>query len=270
MRQAFLASVALVLVAASGTANAADLPGRYAAAPRYAAASPVAQPEGSWTGFYIGAHGGYGWGHDPVTDGTYSGNFDPRGGVLGAQFGFNLQRDMWVGGVEADFSSTGIKGSISHTYLNGGTEIDTSTEKFSWIGSVRARLGYLLFGNVLFYGTGGLAWTRFVSESSATYVTTGLLAGTTISSSSSPSTMFGWVGGFGIGAPLNSLGFGGWLPTFGTGGTWFGGVEWLHYDFGSRGSEFTSYVGHGTSTSSGSSSGTLTVDVLRGTVSLKL
>ena len=52
----------LFLAAASTSASAADLPARtYTKAPVV-----VAEPIYNWTGFYIGANGGYGWGH---TDG---------------------------------------------------------------------------------------------------------------------------------------------------------------------------------------------------------
>ena len=60
MRKLLVATA--VLAALVGTpAFAADM-----AAPVYKAPPPAA-PMFSWTGFYIGLNGGYGWGHDPVT-----------------------------------------------------------------------------------------------------------------------------------------------------------------------------------------------------------
>jgi outer membrane immunogenic protein len=60
MRKLLLATTALAALVVT-PALAADM-----AAPVYKAPPPPA-PIFSWTGFYIGLNGGYGWGHDPVT-----------------------------------------------------------------------------------------------------------------------------------------------------------------------------------------------------------
>ena len=52
--KAFVAAAALAL---AGEANAADLP---AAAPAYRAPAVVSSPAFNWSGFYVGANGGYG------------------------------------------------------------------------------------------------------------------------------------------------------------------------------------------------------------------
>ena len=60
MRKLLVATAALAALVGT-PAFAADM-----AAPVYKAPPPAA-PMFSWTGFYIGLNGGYGWGHDPVT-----------------------------------------------------------------------------------------------------------------------------------------------------------------------------------------------------------
>ena len=54
MKGNLLASVAVVALIAAGPALAADLPMK--------APPAVAAAVWSWSGFYIGVHGGYGWG----------------------------------------------------------------------------------------------------------------------------------------------------------------------------------------------------------------
>ena len=127
---------ALALIAASSTtsAPAADLYGRtYTSNQRF--------DSYSWAGPYLGANLGYGWGsvsNNPV---------DPSGVAGGVQGGFNWQNGTpWVFGIEADIQAS-------------GAEETFAPWKFSnpWFGTVRGRVGYA-FNNVLFFGTGGLAF----------------------------------------------------------------------------------------------------------------
>lgn len=107
MKKLLLAGAAFA--ALTGAAVAADLPAR---APVYKA-PPMVQPAFSWTGFYIGLNGGYGWGSNTRTDadnlfvgfwdpGLGSGQtMKPTGGLFGGQIGYNVQVDPnWVLGVE--------------------------------------------------------------------------------------------------------------------------------------------------------------------------
>ena len=89
----------------------------------------------------------------------------PTACVAGFQAGHNWQVKNWVGGLEIDLSASGIKGSATSVLTDGiDTEIETDTDKFKLLGSARARLGYLVWPNVLFYGTGGLGWTQLVQQ----------------------------------------------------------------------------------------------------------
>ena len=88
-----------------------------------------------------------------------------RGGVYGAQVGYNWQFGRVVTGLEIEFSVTDIKGSngVSQTLVPPGGSISTSEtlgENVKYLGSARARLGWPPAGNVLLYGTAGLAWER--------------------------------------------------------------------------------------------------------------
>jgi opacity protein-like surface antigen len=229
----------------------------------YASATKMAMPvkaaraaPWTWSGFYIGGHAGYGWGRDPFTDPFSSSititGIDSNGFVGGIQAGANRQMGAWVGGFELDLSGSGIKGSTSVTVpLTGGatgTETVKESDSFELLGSARARIGYLAWPDVLFYGTGGPAWTRMVqSRDDTTIVTSGGTSGA--SSNVAVNWEFGWVAGIGVEARL-------WNTN------WLGRIEYLHYDFGDSGSSFDS---GGVTFSSGH----LTTDVVRAGLSYK-
>jgi outer membrane immunogenic protein len=130
------------------SASAADL-----AARPYMKAAPLS-PVYDWSGFYIGAHGGYAW-SDSVTIGatgigavTGSTN-DLKGGFGGGQVGYNWQiQPNWVFGIEADAAAANI-----HADLIPGL----ASTKIDSLGSVTARLGYAA-NNWLFYAKGGFGW----------------------------------------------------------------------------------------------------------------
>jgi outer membrane immunogenic protein len=117
-------------------------------APAYPVKAPVYAA--GWTGSYLGVHAGYGWGSfDAVVPGLATDSLDPKGGFGGIQTGYNWQLSRnWVVGLESDSSW----GSINQTVGATNIEIDA-------MGTVRARLGYAM-NNMLFYGTGGLAWAH--------------------------------------------------------------------------------------------------------------
>lgn len=107
--------------------------------PRYNNNPQVYRNIFSWTGFYAGVHGGWGWGD------TATANLD--GYAIGAQLGYNHQLVSGMTlGVETDLTFSGIDGAAA-----GG--IFTA----DYIGTLRGRLGYA-FDRVLIYGTAGLAY----------------------------------------------------------------------------------------------------------------
>lgn len=130
----------MVLAAACGatSAQAADL--QYGRQP---APYTVNQPLNmySWAGPYLGANLGYGWGS------TTNNPTKPSGVNGGLQAGYNWQQGSpWVFGIEADIQVSGADDTFAPW-------------KFSnpWYGTMRGRVGYA-FNNVMFYGTGGLAF----------------------------------------------------------------------------------------------------------------
>ncbi|GLH75665.1 membrane protein [Bradyrhizobium sp. SSBR45G] len=136
MKKILLATVALAALAAP--AAAADL----AARPTYTKA-PVAAPVPTWTGFYLGAFGGY-----ATTEN--GGILSPKGGFVGGTAGYNFQSANWVYGIEVDAAWADIKDSFAFGGAAIGAKIDAT-------GTVRGRIGYA-FNNVLLYSTGGYAW----------------------------------------------------------------------------------------------------------------
>lgn len=120
----------------------------------------------NWTGFYVGAHVGYGWGtadsnisntagtrNEPTTS-------DPDGFIAGGQAGFNYQTGRLVFGIEGDIAATDLDEQISYPGFNvGGADTDVHTE-LEWLATIRGRIGFTA-GNFLVYGTGGVAFGEF-------------------------------------------------------------------------------------------------------------
>ena len=124
----------------------------------------VQAQDARWTGPYIGAHVGGGWGR--LADGDTSIKLN---GVLGGgHAGYNFQNGNIVYGVEGDFTWSGADGSqstdqggcviIQRVCVPLASSTDVSAH-LHWLASVRARLGFTV-GNALIYGTGGFAWAR--------------------------------------------------------------------------------------------------------------
>jgi opacity protein-like surface antigen len=244
LKTQLLASVAVISVTLTVSASAANV-----AIP----APPAAI--WSWTGFYFGGHAGYGWGRDPFVDATFGGKaplngVKSSGFVGGFQAGANWQLGALVGGAEIDLSGTGIKGSTSASSISSFANLavgisQTQADKFDTLASARGRLGYAVWPNVLLYGTGGLAWSRFEKTQAASISIPPLSIVTT---NVTPSSRFGWVAGAGAEARIGQT-------------NWLARVEYLHYDFGDSGSQLPA--------DSGRTSGHLTTDVVRAGLSYK-
>jgi outer membrane immunogenic protein len=203
----------------------------------------------TWSGYYLGAHAGYGWGRDPfntllIGNGVPLAGLDSDGFVAGFQAGANWQDGAVVGGLEIDISGTGIEGSTSNAV---GAASRTQTDKFDRLGSARARLGYLATPSLMLYGTGGLGWTRLVTDE--------VIVGGGARTTETPQWLFGWVAGAGVETRL-------WDTK------WLARVEYLHYDFGDGPSITT--VGAGNIPDQVTTSGRRSIDVIRAALSYKL
>ncbi len=122
----------------------------------YPKGGPGPDPCCRWTGFYLGAHAGYGWGAlIPPTQGTgLATEVSLSGGFGGLQSGYNYQvARNWFFGVEQDIWVGSISGSQVQRFPDPriSSEADLG-------GTVRARFGYVLDDRALLYSTAGIAW----------------------------------------------------------------------------------------------------------------
>jgi len=166
MTRVGLAALGLVALGLA-PAGAADL-----AARTYTKAPALAAPLYNWSGFYIGAMGGYG--KEDTSDFALSGGFG------GGTAGYNWQTGQFVFGIEADAAGADISSSFTIPGLV------SAEDKIRALGTVRGRVG-IAYEQVLFYGTGGFAWAD--ERASATAL------GVTISDTK---TRTGWTAGAGV------------------------------------------------------------------------
>jgi len=148
MKRFILSACAGVLAATVAMPSfAADIPRK--AAPYYVA--PF-----SWSGFYVGINGGYGWAKSDWSSAVTAGSVDPKGWLIGGTIGYNLQTGVWVWGLEADVDLSTVKGSTA-----GGTGVCAGPvgceTRNRWLGTGRGRIGYS-FDRFLPYLTGGVAF----------------------------------------------------------------------------------------------------------------
>jgi outer membrane immunogenic protein len=116
-----------------------------------------AVPAHDWSGFYAGAHVGYGWGDKVYTTG--SGNlrdFDVSGVLGGIQAGYNTQMNSILLGVEGDVSYTGIDGGTAWTSGGNNAGPRDINVDVNWIATIAARVG-LAIDNTLIFAKAGLA-----------------------------------------------------------------------------------------------------------------
>jgi len=248
IRRILLASASALALA--GTAAAADLPSR--------APPPVyVPPPPTWTGFYVGVNAGYEWAASTGVDttsvnvfslaglngaigsetsalATGAGSLKAAGFIGGGQIGYNYQfSNSFVAGLEVDIdgiASTGSHDTFSQSgFVPGSVGIGGGpvsavgalgwTKSVDYLGTLRARIGYLVTPTLLVYGTGGLAWGE---------TTTGTSIAETLGYTDTPSpygtfgstttTRVGWTAGGGLE----------WMffPN------WSFKVEYLYYDLG--------------------------------------
>lgn len=118
-------------------------------------------PARSWTGFYAGLHGGWGWGttdiYDPI---IFTPVFNPtevkyNGPLAGGQAGFNWQLGNFVLGAEVDGSWAFVRGNSS----SNGVITSSTNNGFGYksLATGTGRVGYTM-GQWLAYAKGGVAW----------------------------------------------------------------------------------------------------------------
>jgi outer membrane immunogenic protein len=154
MKKILFASVA-ALALGLAPASAADLAARtYTKAP-----AAAFNPGINWSGFYIGAMGGYGWSNQVSASiaglgGVTVDTDELKGGFGGGTIGYNWQApgSNLVWGLEVDAAG----GSISASETVFGI---TGRDRINALGSVTGRLG-VAFQSALLYVKGGYAWAN--------------------------------------------------------------------------------------------------------------
>jgi outer membrane immunogenic protein len=180
------AAAAALTVAGAFSAQAADLPTR-----KEAPAPVFVPPPFTWTGFYVGLNAGGVWttGSRDVT--LFANGFPflqnsfptslgsgASGFLGGAQAGYNWQSGAFVMGLETDLDWTSTSKNFNFVgapFANGTVVVGpnglpvvlsgdalnaNASAKLNWIGTTRARLGFVATpdNRLMFYGTGGFAY----------------------------------------------------------------------------------------------------------------
>ena len=142
---AMSAAIGAAAVVAPGSASAADL---YTPPPPTVEAPPP--PAFTWSGCYIGGHGGGSWFSASASGGFSIDDGEGfHGGPLG---GCNFQSGNFVFGIEGDVAFGEIDGDLDF----GGVGVGDADLDLEPLGNVRGRIGWAL-DRVLIYGAGGLA-----------------------------------------------------------------------------------------------------------------
>ncbi|HET7848773.1 MAG TPA: outer membrane beta-barrel protein [Pseudolabrys sp.] len=224
------------MLAAANFAGAADIK-----APVYKA-PPIMAPAPTWAGFYAGLNAGYGWGSGSTDLVALEPNFFIRGQTIGAlptslgprmegfigggQIGYNFRFDRTILGLEADIAYSGMKGTAAYSSNVSPPVLPpmttTQTNKVTWLGTVRSRLGWLWTPSVLVYASGGLAYG---GVKASTNVNVDLAANcpasnVLCSTGSLSDARIGWAVGGGIEALI--------------GINWTARIDYLYFDLGSE------------------------------------
>ena len=222
MKKLLIGTVGVIALGVA-PAMAADLPARV-----YSKASAVVDPVYNWTGFYIGANGGWGssskcWDANSLNNGINNillfvpplpdGCHNATGGVVGGQVGYRWQSAAWVFGLEAQGDWANLSGS-NLSLLRG---ISTNRSKIDGLGLFTGQVGYA-WKNALLYVKGGAAVAR--DEYDLLLVDTGL------SVAAANETRWGGVVGVGL--------------EYGFAQNWSAAIEYDHEFMGDRTLDFYS------------------------------
>jgi len=240
MKKFLLASVATIAIAAAAPAQAADLAVKARPAPVVAPPPPAF----SWTGCYIGAHTGWGWGRKEfrdartnqyfidTTSSVRSSKLDTSGPLFGGQLGCDYQFGFGKGlatpwafviGIQGSLAAAAIEGhdideaGVNESFGHGGATLRAKTD---FLADLTGRLGFTFWSPTsLLYVKGGVAWdhTRYLALSTPFPSFSGSDAGFNFSARESRTGAVVGVGGEWAFAP-----------------NWSAFVEWDHYFFGTK------------------------------------
>jgi outer membrane immunogenic protein len=153
MKKLLLSAIGLVTLGLAVPAAAADLPAR-----PYTKAPPMMAAVYDWSGFYVGANGGWGtsskcWDFELTPTIIFSdGCHDATGGIAGGQVGYRWQSRAFVFGLEAQGDWADLRGSN----VSPLTPTFTNRSRIDAFGLFTGQIGYA-WNNVLLYVKGGAA-----------------------------------------------------------------------------------------------------------------
>src|SRR5439155_2434495 len=187
-------------------------------------------PGWNWSGPYIGLHAGATWGASTAThagspESLFAADTPPlpaasrvggSGIMAGAQWGYDHLIGSALIGLESDVSLTSRAKSDGHGGIlsDGRPFTYTAAQNLTWLGTLRARLGYAPVPHLLLYATGGLAYGR--GQAAAVFDITGVPMRNYRAVFSD--LRVGWAAGLGAEYALAD--------------TWSARVEYLRYDLG--------------------------------------
>jgi outer membrane immunogenic protein len=209
MKKFLLGTVGLFALGVAAPASAADMAVK-------APPPPVVAPIYNWTGFYIGANGGWAQSRNCV-DFILGADFadgcrDRSGGVVGGQLGYRWQASQWVFGLEGQ----GDWADLSNTRVSIINPLFSTRTKTDGIGLFTGQIGYA-WNASLFYVKGGGA----VTSNRFSILTT--FGGTELASA----TATRWGGAVGVG----------W--EYGFAPNWSAGIEYDHLFMGNANNSFS-------------------------------
>jgi outer membrane immunogenic protein len=158
MKRILLTTVSLGVLGMLSPAVAADLP--------YEKAPAIAAPVYDWTGVYVGAFGGGGFGNHNVNNAlgssspftNFTANYSSQGGLAGGEAGYNWQSGMYMAGIEGDLFWSGVRGNDASQIAAGNFAITSvDADNLRWGGTVRVRGGFTVDRWLMFF-TGGYAF----------------------------------------------------------------------------------------------------------------
>jgi outer membrane immunogenic protein len=214
MKKFLLGTVGLVALGVVTPASAADL----AARPYTKAPPPVVAVIYDWSGFYIGANGGWAQSRNCWDFVTVAGAFirdgcrDQSGGIVGGQLGYRWQTGQFVFGLEGQ----GDWADLSSSHISLINPAFTTRTKVEGLGLFTGQVGYA-WNAALLYLKGGAA----VTGNRFDILTT--LGGASVASASSTR----WGGTVGVGFEY------GFAPN------WSAGVEYDHLFMGNSNNSFS-------------------------------
>jgi len=206
-----LAFMAVAALTAATTADAADMPTK----------ASYSQPY-SWTGCYLGLHGGGGWSQNNWNNNTFAavlhtnelGDARADGWLAGGQAGCDYQTGALVFGIEGRVSAAGLRGQGSSPFPAVPAYVDS---RIDGLATGTARFGYA-FDRALPYIKGGLAFVEDGKQELDGLTPGGFFAPV---ATGGGGNFFGWTVGAGLEVTINP--------------NWSWKVEYDYIDLGTNG-----------------------------------